>query len=159
MNRHPSERPTGRGFMLIEVLVALLIFAIGVLGLVGLQVIAIQQSGLARSRSDAALLADDLIGRMWVSDHAALSQDFSSAAGGTPYLEWQSQVNAALPGAAEHPPLVSIDEVAPLPAGSLPLAAADLTPSKLVTITLRWKATSDPPADPPHQLVVVTGFK
>ena len=159
MNRHPSERPTGSGFMLIEVLVALLIFAIGVLGLVGLQAIAIQQSTLARSRSDAALLADDLIGRMWVSDHAALSQNFSSATGGTPYLEWQSQVNAALPGAAEHPPLVSIVEVAPLTAGNLQLAAADLTPSQLVMITLRWKASSDPPSDPPHQLVVVTEIK
>ena len=42
------------GFMLIEALIAILIFSIGILGIVGLQAAAVNQSTDARYRSEAA---------------------------------------------------------------------------------------------------------
>jgi type IV pilus assembly protein PilV len=56
------------GVMLIEALLAILIFSIGVLGLVSLQAAANKASTQAKYRTEASLLANDLIGRMWVSD-------------------------------------------------------------------------------------------
>jgi type IV pilus assembly protein PilV len=59
--------------MLIEALIALLIFSVGILGIVGLQASAVNTSADAKYRSEAALLANELIGRMWVSDRTQLT--------------------------------------------------------------------------------------
>lgn len=153
-----------RGFMLLEVLVALLIFALGVLGLVGLQANAVKQSGQAKYRADATLLANEMVGTMWVSNRnfAALTANFGSAGGGAQYTAWKARVEATLPGAATYPPLVTFLQVNPLPAlvgGGASAPALGLTPSNRVTITLRWKSPSDLSSDPPSQLVVVTEIK
>lgn len=59
MNR-PKRRPGQRGFTLIEVLVSLLIFSLGLLGLVGLQAKAVSFSNSAEDMNRAALLATEL---------------------------------------------------------------------------------------------------
>ena len=71
------------GMMLIEALVAILIFSIGILALVGLQATAVKQSTDARFRSDAAALTNDIIAEMWVSDRttATLNANFAGSAG------------------------------------------------------------------------------
>lgn len=150
--------------MLLEVLVAILIFALGVLGLVGLQANAVAQSGQAKYRSDATLLSNDLIGRMWVSDRsfAALTAGFSSTGTGAPYADFVTRVAAALPGTQAYPPIVTIAQINPLPAligAGASAVATGLVPSSRVTITLRWKSPTDPAADPPHNLVLVTEIK
>ena len=53
--------------MLLEVLIALLVFSVGVLGLVGLQANSMQQSTQSRYHTEAMLLANDLTGQMWVA--------------------------------------------------------------------------------------------
>ena len=50
---------------LIEVLVSLLIFSFGFLGLIGMQARAVQLSTDAEDRSRAALLANDIVTTMW----------------------------------------------------------------------------------------------
>jgi type IV pilus assembly protein PilV len=149
--------------MLLEVLIALLIFALGVLGLVGLQANAVKQSGQAKYRADATLLANELIGRMWVSNRsfATLQADFGSAAEGAEYKAWLARVGGALPGADSHPPQVVVTQVEPLPAlsGAASSPAVGLTPSSRVTITMRWQAPSDPASMPPRNLVLVTEIK
>lgn len=55
-----------RGVALIEVLVAILIFSIAILGLIALQAQAISLSLEADYRSRASLLADEIAGQMWV---------------------------------------------------------------------------------------------
>jgi type IV pilus assembly protein PilV len=59
-----SFRPAHRGFTLIEVLVTLLIVAIGLLGLAGLQVTGLRSNLSSEARSQASLLANDIIERM-----------------------------------------------------------------------------------------------
>lgn len=140
------------GFMLLEVLVAILIFAIGVLSLVGLQVASIKESTQAKYRADATLLANDLISRMWVTDRsfATIDAQFDSAGPGAAYTAWLPAVQAALPGSAATPPVVDVVSVA---------AGGGGTPSSRVTLTLSWKAPTEPVADPPHNLTVVTQIK
>jgi len=158
----PRSR-TVRGFMLLEVLIALLIFALGVLGLVGLQASAVQQSGQAKYRADATLLANDLIGRMWVSDRssAALTAAFGSTANGAEYAAWKTRVAGVLPGTASYPPIVTITRIDPLPAivAGATQAATGLTASNQVSVTVRWKPPSDAAADPPRSLVITTEIK
>ncbi len=163
MSCHSRRDKLNGGFMLLEVLIAVLIFALGVLGLVGLQANAVKQSGQAKYRADATLLANELIGQMWVSDRsfAALSAAFGSAAGGPRFTAWQTRVAASLPGVAEHPPVVTVAQINPLPAliGAASAAAVGLTASNRVTVTLQWKLPGDPVGDPPRNLVVVTEIK
>jgi type IV pilus assembly protein PilV len=55
-----------RGATLIEVLVAMLLFSIGVIGLVRSLGTAVQDTGAVQYRATAAALADSELGRMWV---------------------------------------------------------------------------------------------
>ena len=66
-NRLYAGRPAGgqAGMTLIEVLVSLLIFSFGFLGLIGMQARAVQLSTDAEDRSRAALLANDIVATMW----------------------------------------------------------------------------------------------
>lgn len=59
-----SKRRPQRGSTLLEVLVSVLIFSFGILGLVAMQVRATQYSVDAEDRNRAALLADDLAAQM-----------------------------------------------------------------------------------------------
>jgi len=53
-----------RGFSLIEVLVAVLIVAVGILGVAGLQVVSLQQNRSALIRAEALQLGNDILDRM-----------------------------------------------------------------------------------------------
>lgn len=162
LNRHRPRRPQA-GVMLLEVLIALLIFSLGVLGLVGLQASAVKQSSQAKYRADATLLANDLLGQMWIGgrDFNTLNINFSSAGeGGAKYNAWKARVMAALPGASTAPPVVVLAQVQPLPAIVNGVATASaLAPSTRVTITMNWKAPSDAPSDPVHSFVLVNQIK
>ncbi len=57
-------RKQQKGFSLIEVLVATVIMAIGILGIAGLQVISLQQNRSSLMRSEALQLGNDIIDRM-----------------------------------------------------------------------------------------------
>jgi type IV pilus assembly protein PilV len=161
-----TRAPSQRGVMLVEVMIALLIFALGVLGLVGLQATAVQQSGQTKYRTDATLLANELVGQMWTQtdrSFANLSAKFtSSGAGGSAYKSWKDRVTTELPGAASYPPLVQFVQIQPLDgikgAASAP-ASADLVPTSRVSITLYWKAPTDKAGDPPRQFVQITEIR
>ena len=62
-----------RGFMLIEVLVSLLIFSFGVIGLMGMQARAIQAGTDAQDRDIAARLANQLSSQMQIGRTTDLS--------------------------------------------------------------------------------------
>ena len=54
-----------RGLTLIEVLVALIVLSVGVLGLAGLQITSLQYSQSSYERSLAVMQANDLVERLW----------------------------------------------------------------------------------------------
>ncbi len=150
------------GVMLLEALIAILIFSLGILGVVGMQASAIAASRDAKYRSDASLLANDLVGLMWsgTRDGASLQANFQGSAGfvsafaendparcsdhpgsdGLIYCQWyNNQVVNALPGVLANPPQVTV--VPGIPAGGLlPQSASK------VKIVVQWMAPNDPVA-------------
>lgn len=97
-HRLRSRNHNARGFMLIEALVALLIFAFGVLGLVGLQAAMTKAQSTSKYRADAAFLAQQVLGTMW-SDKTNLASYATANCAGYPRCgDWAAKVAATLPG-------------------------------------------------------------
>ena len=82
----PAPAAGQRGVTLVESLIALLVFSVGVLGLVALNASSARIGLDARLRTEAALLADDLVARMIASNRATVQADF--ATGGPRFAEW-----------------------------------------------------------------------
>ncbi|CAH0354188.1 pilus assembly protein PilV [Aquabacterium sp. CECT 9606] len=94
------QKHSARGFMLIEVLVSVLLFSVGVLALVGLQANMNQAQGASKVRTDAAYLANELTGLMW-SDADHLGDYTDTACGAYKRCQaWKDKVAASLPGGA-----------------------------------------------------------
>src|SRR3990172_9609444 len=66
-----------RGATLLEALIGILIFSVGILALVGMQALAIKHMSDAKYRSDAAFFANEIIGQMWVNRGSLGSYAFS----------------------------------------------------------------------------------
>ena len=132
-----------RGSFLLEALVAILIVAFGILGLLGLEANALQNVDDAQYRSEAVALTNSYIGQMWIADQTTLSANFSDTAGaGTPYDEFKNIVAARLPGASGAlVPQVTVTPAAPPAQGTQ------------VTITVLWS----PPGAPPQSLLAGPG--
>jgi type IV pilus assembly protein PilV len=86
MHPSPEQKTTQQGVILIEVLVAILIFSVGVLAIVGLQANMIQNTAEAKYRSEASYIAQVRIGQMW-ADPANLAT----------YLEANTDISTLLP--------------------------------------------------------------
>ena len=113
-NRYPPIRQ--RGMMLLEVMIGIVIFAIGVLGMVKMRAVATANSVNLEDRTTAALLANDLIAELWVAKSVNTPADYGpEATSGT----WQNRVNTKLPG------------------GHGSMAVSSTNPN-LVTVTIQW---------------------
>lgn len=55
------------GVMLLEALIGILIFSVGILAMVGMQATAFSASADAKNRADAAAFANDIISRIWMA--------------------------------------------------------------------------------------------
>jgi type IV pilus assembly protein PilV len=132
-----------RGGFLLEALIGILIFSLGVLGLVALQGRAIGYSSDAQYRGEAAYLANAYVSRMWADSRANIPLRYV-AAGQQEYDIFKAAVDT-LPGAAAIAgnPQVQVIQ----PAANAPVADARgdgggiaLTGSgSLVTIVIQWQ--------------------
>ena len=87
--RSPGRmRARARGFTLIEVLVSLLVFSVGILGMAGFQAMATRNSVDAGERGRAALMANELIAKMWEARSTTLGDDVVE--------DWKSRLTDAL---------------------------------------------------------------
>jgi type IV pilus assembly protein PilV len=120
-----------RGVMLIEALVAILIFSIGILAVVGMQGAAIKGVTSAKYRSEAAFLAQELLGQMWI-DNGNIGLYAYTGTGAPPpkILAWVNKVQTRLPDGANQLPVVTLTN--PVPAVGAPTGAT-------VQITVRWR--------------------
>jgi type IV pilus assembly protein PilV len=121
--------------------VSILIFSIGALAIVSMQASAAKDSTQAKSRSEASLLVDDLIGRMWASDRspAALGADFQ--AGGMQFNDWLAHAQSVLPEIDADGTSVAVTAVPGAPGAN---------PTSQVVVTLAWKARNDENAQRHH---------
>lgn len=131
---------SAEGFTLIEVLVALVIFSVGLLGMAALHATAIRLNGESFYRTQASVLAHDLVDRMRANRTEALGSNAylnafgDVAADFTPCLvcgsaaavanndlnEWKSALSATLPAGT----------------GSVSVVAAGANP--VYAIRVRW---------------------
>ena len=61
----PSTKSHQQGVVLIEAMIAIVIFAFGVLGIVGLQAAMVRNTTEAKFRSEASYIAQQYIGLIW----------------------------------------------------------------------------------------------
>ena len=90
-----------RGVALLEALLGILIFSIGILGLIAMQAMAVKQMADAKYRSDASFLANQLIGKMW-GNRANLAT-YAYPGNGIPPVtiaSWIVDVQNTLPGSS-----------------------------------------------------------
>ena len=136
----PSRRHQ-QGVSLLEALISILIFAVGILAVVALQAASIRTSNDAKFRADASYLANQLVGRMW-TDRANLANYAHNANGafvcdtrvGTTVATpanaslnaWLQTVNATLPGGTNGAQRVVVDAA-----------------TNLVTVTMCWRTGND----------------
>ena len=76
-----------QGSVLLEALIAVLIFSLGILALVGLQANMLKNTGTSKFRTDASYIAQKRIGDMW-ADPGNLGS----------YIETNTDVSAQIPG-------------------------------------------------------------
>lgn len=117
-----------RGLSLIEVLVAIVILSIGLLGLAGMQASSLRSSQSANYSAQAMTLAEDIIERMRANPQMASSYarplGASAPTGGITMAardleEWFARVQT-------------------LPAGDAAIQVDTTTSPALVTVTVRW---------------------
>lgn len=114
-----------QGMMLIEVLVSILIFSIGVLALVGLQARMTAAQSDAKYRADASYLANEVVGLMWSDLSHVANYNGVACTSNTRCSDWQAKVTNALPNGS----------------GSIVVDAT----TQMVTVTVTWQHGSDDP--------------
>ena len=123
--RHSPRRPPSkvRGVALIEALVGILIFAFGVIGLVGLQVAMAKAQGTAKYRADAAFLGSQVLGTIW-ADRTNLKKYNGTDCDDHPACkDWLNKVQSTLP------------------AGTASVASAEAT--GIVNLTITWTTSAE----------------
>jgi type IV pilus assembly protein PilV len=136
MKSKPQIRRDQRGAFLLEALIGILIFSLGVLGIVGLQAQAIRFTNDAEYRAEAVYLANSLISQMWADDRATLKNNYDSVVGGPKYLAFKADVQNGMTGAVfPSGPVVKVD-------------TADLPPrvtinSSVVQVQILWQLPGD----------------
>lgn len=166
-NIHASAIARETGFSLIEVLVALLVLSIGLLGLAALQTTSLKYNTESYTRTQATLLAYDIIDRMRsnLAGVSAGNYDVSASTAASKVSAYNSCKGSAagcgcnLTGAnCSTSNLATYDLgqwyerlAASLPDASSSLATISRTSSNVVTITIKWKEHDLPNS---HQWIV-----
>lgn len=139
-SKRRGSRPSRRhaaGVALIEALVGILLFSIGILGLVGMQAAMSRAQSDAKYRADAAYLASEIVGKMW-ADRSNLGNYVTSPGTACTLArctDWVTKVQGTLPSSAAS---VAVD-------GG----------TGIVTVTLNWT----PPADSTRTYALSTSIR
>ena len=130
------------GVLLLEALIAILLFSIGILAVVGLQANAIKNVAQSQYRSEAALLADQLIGEMWANRANLASYAYAGGAQPPVLSRWITQTEA-LPHGSTYRPIVTV-------AGTAGVGPSPYT-SFQISVTVFWQSPDERKANAvPH---------
>lgn len=134
-----------KGMVLIEALLGILIFSIGILAMLGMQSVGMQTTVDAKYRSDAAYLANEVISQMWV-DQGGVSQnnlpkyDTTNATAYAPRDNWIAEVQSTLPNAT---------------GANAPVITVSGSPPSQVAVTVKWQR----PGGTPSQQTMIAEIK
>lgn len=118
-----------QGSMLLEGIVAILIFSVGVLGLLGAFAAALKNSSEAQYRSEASFHAESIIAELRTADATSRITDYASPSG-SKFLIWKNKIantSTGLPSAGNTPPTIVFSG----------------TDNKTVEITIQWASKND----------------
>jgi type IV pilus assembly protein PilV len=132
MNLKPQTRRAQQGAFLLEALIGILIFSLGILGIVGLQAQAIRFTNDSEYRAEAVYLANSLISEMWSDKRDTLKANYEGP-GGPKYLLFKADVLSRLPSVPVVDPVVKVDVID----GTLPLRVT--TTSSVVQVQIFWQ--------------------
>lgn len=125
------------GGSLLEGLLAIVLFSVGLMSLLMLLSASLIETGNARYRSEASLLTSDLIAQMWTGERSLteLRARFTNPESDD-YQNWLATVHSRLPGSigTTNLPTISIDD------------------QRQVKILIRWQAPGDGKT---HQLLTL----
>jgi type IV pilus assembly protein PilV len=101
------KRKSSAGFTLLEVLVSIVVLAFGLMGLAGLMTVGLKSNHSAYMRSQATVLATDIMDRIRANRQAAMLNRYNLALGATPgsadaiaqadLTAWKAAIEQALP--------------------------------------------------------------
>lgn len=136
-----------KGFSLLEVLVALVILALGMLGIANMLLLAHKSNSSSYSRQQAIQSAYDIIDHIRANRQAAINGNYSVnnlVSSGTPTIPSAPSANC-LTSSCTTTQLAAYDtwswlatDVARLPNGCGSIATAPSGTSTLVTVTVQW---------------------
>ena len=125
----PFILPKQQGSILLEGLIAILIFSMGVLAIIGLQAASMRTVSDAQYRLEASYLANRLVASIWTAGPTGIS-NYGLPGGSSPDLAlWLADVKNRLPGADNKAPTV--------------LIAGDATAGFTATVTVFWQPPSE----------------
>lgn len=133
-----QSQPSQQGSILLEALISILIFSMGILAIVGLQGAAIKTVSDSQYRLEASFLANRVVSEMWTN--VVNINDYALPGGGATGLDvWLAEVQSRLPGstAANAPTIV----IAANPLGGF-----------TATVAIRWQV---PGESTPHNYTTV----
>ena len=134
-----------RGIMLLEGLIAILVFSLGILAMVGMQAVSISHTSQAKYRADASFIANKLIAQMWVDSDANMPLYATGQASFTNWLT--NEVQANLVGGRSTAAVVVTPFVATAVSTTV---AAPAVAGFIVDVTIQWRAPSESDSLPPH---------
>jgi len=117
IGKYPSsEQNSQQGVVLLEALIAILIFSLGILALVGLQAAMVKNTSDAKYRAEATFAAQQKLGEIWANtknktalvDYVVTDEPFLQLPSGTRSVAVSSEkvvtvtVNWTLPGEQQH---------------------------------------------------------
>jgi type IV pilus assembly protein PilV len=143
MKALPTPLATRRrqtGAYLLEALIGILIFALGVLGIVGLQAASLRTTTDSALRAEAVFAANQLLGQMWTDDEANLTAKYDGSVPGTAYKDFAAQLKTVQGGAWAQDPTVTIN------GGTCNIKTVPSNTSSTVAIQIFWR--SDTATDP-----------
>lgn len=157
---HLKKAALFKGGMLLEALVAILVIAVGILGLIGLQSRALGYVDESGYRSNAVYLAGAYAAELWAVGAAGVNEDDDrysdqATAPDSPYGKFKQRVINELPRA---------EKAGEIAGGGNPVVDIQALPEggTSVAIEIRWLMPSDPDDDETavhrYRQVTVLGF-
>ncbi len=113
------------GYLIVEVLIALLVFSIGILGALKMQANAISESVSHGNRLIAIELVNSLANKINLDSNSIDEYVNKSSQS---YIDWQQELNTSLPNSLDKPPEIIVENIGG---------------KNVLTIRVYWKDPSD----------------
>lgn len=136
-----STRRAQSAFTLVEVLVAIIVLAVGLLGLAGLQLAGMRNNHSSALRSTATIAVADLVDRMRVNPSLFAGKTLTAASGDgetstavDPFNSWADALRDLLPA----PSAIQDSKVTVLPRGALDCTTVNACGADHCAVSVRW---------------------